>query len=63
MSLRPVAAAASSLFAQAMASNGIAGGEQLRALVFLVIAVTVLVGGCSPGRCRAAVVSRLGGHP
>jgi hypothetical protein len=40
-----VAAAVSSLFAQEMTRNGIAGGPELRALVFLVIAVTVLVQG------------------
>ncbi len=40
-----VAAAVSSLFAQEMARAGISGGNELRALVFLVIAVTVLVQG------------------
>jgi hypothetical protein len=43
------------LFAQAMASNGIAGGEQLRALVFLVIAVTVLVEGLLAGPVARAL--------
>lgn len=44
-----VAAAVSSLFAQQMAENGVAGGNELRALVFLVIAVTVLVQGLLAG--------------
>jgi NhaP-type Na+/H+ or K+/H+ antiporter/Trk K+ transport system NAD-binding subunit len=44
-----VAAAAASLFAQELARNGFAGGEQLRALVFLVIAVTVSVAGLTGG--------------
>jgi hypothetical protein len=44
-----VAAAVSSLFAQEMAHNGIAGGNELRALVFLVIAVTVLAQGLLSG--------------
>ena len=44
-----VAAAVSSLFAAKLAQAGIAGGSQLRALVFLVIAVTVLVQGLSGG--------------
>jgi NhaP-type Na+/H+ or K+/H+ antiporter len=51
-----VAAAVSSLFAQSLAEAGIPGGEELRALVFLVIAVTVVVQGLSGG----AVASRLG---
>ncbi len=42
-----VAAAVSSLFAERLAAAGIAGGHELRALVFLVIAVTVLVQGLS----------------
>ena len=49
-----VAAAVSSLFANELEHAGIAGGSQLRALVFLVIAVTVLVQGLSGG-----VVARL----
>lgn len=44
-----VAAAAASLFAQELARNGLAGGEQLRALVFLVIGVTVTVAGLTGG--------------
>ena len=44
-----VAAAAASLFAQELARNGMAGGEQLRALVFLVIGVTVTVAGLTGG--------------
>ncbi len=44
-----VAAAVSSLFAQELDAAGIAGGSELRALVFLVIAVTVLVQGLSGG--------------
>ncbi len=42
-----VAAAVSSLFAERLAAAGIGGGHELRALVFLVIAVTVLVQGLS----------------
>lgn len=44
-----VAAAVSSLFAQALDEAGIEGGEELRAMVFLVIAVTVLVQGLTGG--------------
>lgn len=44
-----VAAAVASLFAEEMAAAGIGGGDELRALVFLVIAVTVLVQGLSGG--------------
>ncbi len=44
-----VAAAVSSLFANELDHAGIAGGSQLRALVFLVIAVTVLVQGLTGG--------------
>lgn len=44
-----VAAAVASLFAQDLASEGIAGGEELRAMVFLVIAVTVVVQGSLGG--------------
>lgn len=44
-----VAAAVSSLFAQTLEAEGIAGGGGLRALVFLVIAVTVVVQGLSGG--------------
>ncbi len=44
-----VAAAVSSLFADELEHAGIAGGAGLRALVFLVIAVTVLVQGLSGG--------------
>lgn len=51
-----VAAAVSSLFAQTLDEEGIAGGDELRALVFLVIAVTVVVQGLTGG----AVASWLG---
>ncbi|HEX9581139.1 MAG TPA: cation:proton antiporter [Gemmatimonadales bacterium] len=51
-----VAAAVASLFAQELATAGIAGGGQLRALVFLTIAVTVLVQGLS----GPPLASRLG---
>jgi NhaP-type Na+/H+ or K+/H+ antiporter len=51
-----VAAAVSSLFAQTLDEEGIAGGDELRALVFLVIAVTVVVQGLTGG----LVASRLG---
>ncbi len=44
-----VAAAVSSLFAQELAHAGIPGGNELRALVFLVIAATVLIQGLSGG--------------
>ncbi len=44
-----VAAAVSSLFAQELDAAGIEGGSQLRALVFLVIAATVLIQGLSGG--------------
>jgi NhaP-type Na+/H+ or K+/H+ antiporter len=44
-----VAAAVSSLFADKLGNAGIEGGGQLRALVFLVIAVTVLVQGLTGG--------------
>jgi hypothetical protein len=44
-----VAAAVSSLFAQELAAAGIDGGKELRALVFLVIAATVLIQGMTGG--------------
>jgi NhaP-type Na+/H+ or K+/H+ antiporter len=44
-----VAAAVSSLFAQTLQDEGIPGGPELQALVFLVIAATVLVQGLSGG--------------
>lgn len=44
-----VAAAVSSLFAQTLTDEGLEGGPELRALVFLVIAVTVVVQGISGG--------------
>ena len=44
-----VAAAVASLFANSLEEAGIAGGADLRALVFLVIAVTVVVQGLSGG--------------
>lgn len=44
-----VAAAVSSLFAETLEAEGIAGGSGLRAMVFLVIAATVLIQGLSGG--------------
>jgi hypothetical protein len=44
-----VAAAVASLFAQTLAEREIPGGEELRALVFMVIAVTVTVQGLTGG--------------
>jgi hypothetical protein len=44
-----VAAAVASLFAQQLTMRGVQGGEDLRGLVFLVIAVTVTVQGLSGG--------------
>ncbi len=44
-----VAAAVASLFAQRLGDHGFAAGDSLRALVFLVIAVTVVVQGLSGG--------------
>jgi NhaP-type Na+/H+ or K+/H+ antiporter len=44
-----LAAAVSSLFAQTLAERGMPGGTALRALVFLVIAVTVVVQGLTGG--------------
>jgi NhaP-type Na+/H+ or K+/H+ antiporter len=44
-----VAAAVASLFAQRLAEDGISGGVELRAMVFLVIAATVVVQGLSGG--------------
>jgi NhaP-type Na+/H+ or K+/H+ antiporter len=44
-----VAAAVASLFAQELTVEGIPGGRELRALVFLVIAVTVIVQGLGGG--------------
>jgi NhaP-type Na+/H+ or K+/H+ antiporter len=44
-----VAAAVSSLFAQTLEEEGLVGGPELRALVFLVIAATVLVQGLTGG--------------
>lgn len=44
-----VAAAMASLFAQELEHAGIPGGDELRALVFLVIAATVLIQGLSGG--------------
>lgn len=51
-----VAAAVASLFASELARNDIAGGSELRALVFLAIALTVLVSGFTGG----LVARRLG---
>jgi NhaP-type Na+/H+ or K+/H+ antiporter len=44
-----VAAAVASLFAQTLAARDVPGGEELRALVFMVIAVTVTVQGLTGG--------------
>lgn len=44
-----IAAAVSSLFANALASAGVEGGAKLKALVFLVIAVTVVLAGITGG--------------
>jgi len=49
-----VAAAVASFFAEELSRNDIAGGDKIRAMVFLVIAVTVLVQGLSGG-----IVARL----
>jgi NhaP-type Na+/H+ or K+/H+ antiporter len=51
-----VAAAVSSLFAQTLTREGMPGGAELRALMFLVIAVTVVVQGLTGG----LVAGRLG---
>ncbi|MEO6602940.1 MAG: sodium:proton antiporter [Polyangiaceae bacterium] len=53
------AAAVSSLFAQRMTDAGIEGGEAMRALVFLVIAMTVLVQGMSAGLVASLLRVRL----
>ncbi|MCP4745947.1 MAG: sodium:proton antiporter [Desulfobacteraceae bacterium] len=44
-----VAAAVASFFAETLAEKGMAGGHELRALVFLVIAVTVVFAGLTGG--------------
>jgi NhaP-type Na+/H+ or K+/H+ antiporter len=44
-----VAAAMATLFAQSLSAVGIPGGQELRALVFMVIAMTVLLQGLSGG--------------
>jgi len=44
-----VAAAVAALFAGALAANGIAGGAELQAMVFLVIGITVLLQGLTGG--------------
>ncbi|MEO8900562.1 MAG: cation:proton antiporter, partial [Polyangiaceae bacterium] len=54
-----VAAAVSSLFAQRMADAGLEGGGAIRALVFLVIAMTVLVQGMSAGLVASALGVRM----
>jgi NhaP-type Na+/H+ or K+/H+ antiporter len=51
-----VAAAVASVSAQALYANGIAGGRELQAMVFLVIGVTVLIQGLTGGH----VARRLG---
>ncbi len=50
-----VAAAVASFFAAAFASRGMPGGYELRALVFLVIAVTVMVAGLTGGLMAGAL--------
>ncbi len=54
-----VAAAVSSLFAQRMTDAGIEGGTAIRALVFLVIGMTVLVQGMSAGWVASLLGLRL----
>lgn len=44
-----IAAAVASLFAETLAANGLPGGDELRAMVFLVIAATVLLQGFPAG--------------
>jgi hypothetical protein len=44
-----IAAAVASLFAETLDAKGIAGGQQLKALVFLVIAITVVLAGLTGG--------------
>lgn len=53
-----VAAAVASLFAQLLADEGVAGGLELRALVFLVIAVTVVVQGLTGGPLASVLALR-----
>lgn len=50
-----VAAAVASLFAQQIAARGLPGGEDLRALVFMVIAVTVTAQGMTGGLVARAL--------
>jgi NhaP-type Na+/H+ or K+/H+ antiporter len=50
-----VAAAVASFFAQSMAEHGMSGGPELRALVFMVIAVTVVVQGLTGGGVASAL--------
>ncbi|MEE2777602.1 MAG: cation:proton antiporter [Acidobacteriota bacterium] len=50
-----VAAAVSTLFAESLESEGLEGGGELQALVFLVIAVTVVVQGLSGGVVASAL--------
>lgn len=57
-----VAAGVASLFAGALEQAGIAGGRELRALVFLVVAVTVLVQGASAWLVAGALGVRLPGR-
>lgn len=56
-----IAAAVASLFAARLSAAGMSGGEQLRALVFLVIAVTVVLAGLTGG--FAAKVLRVSRRP
>ncbi len=55
-----VAAAVASLFAEELAQAGLPGGHQLRALVFLLIAATVLIQGLTGGTVAALLGLRRG---
>ena len=57
-----VAAAVASLFAQRLTAAGIAGGSDLRAMVFLVIAVTVSVSGLTGGPLASLLGLRRAEH-
>lgn len=50
-----VAAAVASHFAEVLANNGISGGDELRAMVFLLIAATVTVQGLTGGWLASAL--------
>jgi len=55
-----VAAAVASLFAEELTQAGLPGGHQLRALVFLLIAATVLIQGLTGGAVAALLGLRRG---